>query len=66
MFIKILAALGNKADGKKTWAGLGLTLLGVALFWTAAAPVAPKIVEGGLVLTGVGVIHKAQKKTGGK
>ena len=62
MVLKLLAALGNKTNGKKTWAGLGLTLLGVVLFWTPAAPVAPKLVEGGLILTGVGIVHKAQKK----
>lgn len=62
MVLRLLAAIGKKSDGKKTWTGIGLTLLGVALFWTPAAVVAPKVVEGGLILIGVGVVHKAMKK----
>lgn len=64
MFLKLLSAIGNKSNGKKTYIGVGLTLLGIALFWTPAAPVATKVVEGGLILIGVGVVHKAMKKEG--
>jgi len=66
----ILRVLWKKADGKKTAAGIVVTVAGIALFWTPAAPVAGKVVDAGLALTGVGLLHKGakavKKKKGGE
>ena len=68
-WLKGLVAVGAKiwegANGWKTVAGVAMTVGGVALCWTPAAPVAKEIVSAGVMLTVVGLTHKAAKKAEG-
>lgn len=52
------------SNGKKTILGLAMTTVGVALFWTPAAPAAKEIVSAGVTLALVGLTHRAAKKEG--
>lgn len=58
----VAASAWNWSNGKKTAIGLVMTAVGVALFWTPAAPAAKEIVSAGVTLTLVGLTHKCAKK----